>query len=88
MNAESTSAIAEPCRTADATSAEGPRRGSGCTVNRLIVRDDLIRRVVPSPVRKPAPTLPGEQEVLLVECGSYDALTHGRQSYTRERSQL
>jgi hypothetical protein len=70
MNAESTSAIAEACKTADATSAEGPRRGSGCTENRLIVRDDLIRRVIPSPVGKPAPVFQGEQKVLLVECCS------------------
>lgn len=72
-NAESTSAIAEACRTADATSAEGPRRGSGCTVNRLIVRDDLIRRVIPSPVGWPARTSHGEQVVLLVECSPYGA---------------
>jgi len=35
--------MAELCRTTEATSADGPRRASGCTLKRLIVRDDLIR---------------------------------------------
>lgn len=50
MKANRTSAIAELCRTTDATSAEGLRGGSGCSVKRVMVREDLIRRVNPSPV--------------------------------------
>jgi hypothetical protein len=73
MNADSTSAIAEPWRTADATNAEGPRRGSGCTVNKLIVRDDLIRRMIPFPVRQPAPILHGNRKCCWLSVSSHGA---------------
>lgn len=42
--AERMRAMAEACTVAEATSAEGARRGSCCIVNRVIVREDLIRR--------------------------------------------
>ena len=44
MKASTTNAMAAPCTTADATKEDGPLRGSGCIVNRVIVREDLIRR--------------------------------------------
>jgi hypothetical protein len=33
------------CRMAEATYEDGPRLASGCTENRVIVREDLIRRM-------------------------------------------
>ena len=48
--AKSTSEIAETCRTTEATSAEGLLGDSGCNENSVMVREDLIRRMNPSPV--------------------------------------
>ena len=47
-------AIAAEWNTTEATRAEGPRRGSGCSEKRVMVREDLIRRVNPSLFGLPA----------------------------------
>ena len=57
MKAKPTIAMAALCTTTEATIAEGPRRGSGCTENRVIVREDLIRLMDPSLAGWPVPTL-------------------------------
>ena len=61
MKARPTIAMAAPCTTTDATKEDGPLRGSGWIVNRVIVREDLIRRVNPSQIGLPAPTLHAKQ---------------------------
>jgi hypothetical protein len=46
-NVERTSAIALAWKIAEATMPDGARGGSGCIVKRVMVREDLIRRVKP-----------------------------------------
>src|SRR6266568_5268637 len=48
VKASNTIAITVQCATRDATKDDVPCRGSGCSVNREIVREDLIRRMNPS----------------------------------------
>ena len=83
MKARPTIAMAAPCTTTDATKEDGPLRGSGWIVNRVIVREDLIRRVNPSQFGLPAPTLHAKQVFEQCECCSARPLTEGRWSYAR-----
>jgi hypothetical protein len=65
-------AIAAEWNTTDATIAEGPRRGSGCRVKRVIVREDLMRRVDSSLFGFTCYSLdPGNRSLFLVRCYSF-----------------
>jgi len=47
MKARITVAMTAECASIETTKEDIPRLGSGCTVNRVIVREDLIRRMAP-----------------------------------------
>ena len=81
MKARPTIPMAAPCTTTEATKEDGPLRGSGWIENRVIVREDLIRRVDPSQIELPAPTLHAKQVFEQCECCWSDRLTAGRWSY-------
>src|SRR6185369_14705456 len=68
MKARPTIPMAAPCTTTEATKEDGPLRGSGWIENRVIVREDLIRRVDPSQIELPAPTLHAKQVFEQCEC--------------------